>query len=95
MNPTSPYGVSKFAAHQLVSIYRDKGMYVVAGIMFNHEGTRRGTHMVTRKISRHVAGWACGDRSALELGNMEAARDWGNAADYVVAMHTMLQQRDT
>jgi GDPmannose 4,6-dehydratase len=92
MNPTSPYGVSKYAAHQLVSIYRDKGLYVVAGILFNHEGTRRGTHMVTRKISRHVAGWACGDMSVLELGNMEAARDWGNATDYVVAMHKMLQQ---
>jgi GDPmannose 4,6-dehydratase len=91
MNPTSPYGVSKYAAHQLVSIYREKGVFVVGGILFNHESERRGQHMVTRKISRHVAGWACGDRSVLELGNMEASRDWGYSKDFVQAMHKMLQ----
>lgn len=94
MNPTSPYGVSKHAAHQIAGIYRERGLYVVAGILFNHEGPRRGTHMVTRKITRHVAQWANGGKDVLELGNMEASRDWGNAADYVVAMHKMLQRVD-
>jgi GDPmannose 4,6-dehydratase len=92
MRPVSPYGTSKYAAHLLCGIYRKRGLYAVAGILFNHEGPRRGTHMVTRKITRHVARWVCGDRAPLELGNMDAARDWGNAADYVVAMHRMLQQ---
>lgn len=92
MKPTSPYGTSKYAAHLLAQIYREKGLYVVSGILFNHEGTRRGTHMVTRKITRHVAQWATGNMTELELGNLEAARDWGNAADYIVAMHLMMQQ---
>ena len=94
MNPTSPYGVSKHAAHQLAGIYREKGLFVVSGILFNHEGPRRGTHMVTRKITQHVAHWATHPDSykVLELGNMDSARDWGNAADYVCAMHKMLQK---
>jgi GDPmannose 4,6-dehydratase len=92
MKPTSPYGVSKHAAHSLCEVYRNQGLHVVSGILFNHEGPRRGMHMVTRKITRHVARWACGDMEGLELGNMKAARDWGNAADYVKAMHMMLQQ---
>ncbi len=93
MVPTSPYGVSKYAAHLLCEVYRRRGLFVTAGILFNHEGTRRGTHMVTRKISKHVAAWATGHtRIPLELGNMNARRDWGNAADYVEAMHLMMCQ---
>lgn len=90
-NPVSPYGVSKYAAHRLVSVYREKGAYVVGGILFNHESPRRGLEMVTQKIATHVAGWALGDRTPLPLGNMEARRDWGFSGDYVKAMHLMLQ----
>ena len=92
MVPVSPYGVSKHAAHQLVDVYRRKGLYVCSGILFNHESPRRGPEMVTRKISRHIAGWMVGDKSRLVLGNTAARRDWGFAGDYVEAMHLMLQQ---
>jgi len=91
MVPVSPYGVSKHAAHELVSVYREHGMFVVAGILFNHESPRRGEHMVTRKVTRQVAKWALGDAGVLELGNLEASRDWGFAGDYVKAMHAMMQ----
>jgi len=90
--PKSPYGVSKLAAHELCRVYREKGMYVVSGILFNHESPRRGPEMVTRKITRAVAGWIKGDRTKLKLGNLDSRRDWGFAGDYVKAMHLMLQQ---
>ena len=90
--PTSPYGVSKMAAHRLAEIYRARGVYSVGGILFNHESPRRGPEMVTRKITRAAAGWAAGDKTKLKLGNLEARRDWGFAGDYVKAMHAMLQQ---
>jgi len=92
LNPTSPYGVSKSSAHKLVDMYRQKGLYVVAGILFNHESPRRGHEMVTRKIAAHVAGWAAGDQTELFLGNVKSRRDWGFAGEYVKAMHLMLQQ---
>ncbi|MGA2845443.1 MAG: GDP-mannose 4,6-dehydratase [Candidatus Acidiferrales bacterium] len=91
-NPTSPYGISKMAAHKLAEAYRARGVYSVAGILFNHESPRRGPEMVTRKITRAAAGWAAGDKTKLKLGNLEARRDWGFAGDYVIAMHGMLQQ---
>jgi GDPmannose 4,6-dehydratase len=90
--PTSPYGISKMAAHRLAGIYRARGIYSVGGILFNHESPRRGPEMVTRKITRAAAGWAAGDKTKLKLGNLEARRDWGFAGDYVKAMHAMLQQ---
>jgi GDPmannose 4,6-dehydratase len=90
--PTSPYGVSKTAAHRLVDVYRARGIFAVSGILFNHESPRRGPEMVTRKITRAAAGWANGDKSKLRLGNLQARRDWGFAGDYVRAMHAMLQQ---
>ncbi len=90
--PTSPYGVSKMAAHRLVQVYRARGLFTVGGILFNHESPRRGPEMVTRKITRAAAGWASGDKTKLKLGNLQARRDWGFAADYVKAMHAMLQQ---
>jgi len=90
--PTSPYGISKMAAHKLAEIYRARGIYSVGGILFNHESPRRGPEMVTRKITRAAAGWAAGDKTKLKLGNLEARRDWGFAGDYVKAMHAMLQQ---
>ena len=89
--PTSPYGTSKMAAHRLCAVYRDRGLYVVGGILFNHESPRRGPEMVTRKITRAAAAWARGDRTKLRLGNLDARRDWGFAGDYVKAMHAMLQ----
>ncbi|MEJ2007789.1 MAG: GDP-mannose 4,6-dehydratase [Acidobacteriota bacterium] len=91
-NPTSPYGVSKMAAHRLVQVYRERGLFVVGGILFNHESPRRGPEMVTRKISRAAAAWARGDKSRLKLGNVHARRDWGFAGDYVRAIHAMLNQ---
>jgi GDPmannose 4,6-dehydratase len=93
LNPTSPYGISKMAAHRLCEVYRQRGIYVVGGILFNHESPRRGPEMVTRKITRAAAAWARGDRTKLPLGNLEARRDWGFAGDYVKAMHAMLQPR--
>ena len=90
--PASPYGTSKMAGQGLVQVYRDRGVYAVGGILFNHESPRRGPEMVTRKITQAAAQWAKGDRSKLKLGNMQARRDWGFAGDYVRAMHAMLQQ---
>lgn len=89
--PVSPYGVSKVAAHQLAHVYRDKGLFVVCGILFNHESPRRGEHMVTRKITKQVAKWVKGDKEILWLGSRNATRDWGHARDYVEAMHLMMQ----
>jgi GDPmannose 4,6-dehydratase len=91
--PRSPYGVSKLYGHWIAVNYRESyGMYAVSGILFNHEGPRRGREFVTRKISYGVARIAHGLAHELALGNLEARRDWGYAADYVRAMHLMLQQ---
>src|ERR1022692_2941727 len=90
--PTSPYGVSKTAAHRLCGVYRERGIFAVGGILFNHESPRRGPEMVTRKITLAAADWAQGKKSKLKLGNMQARRDWGFAGDYVRAMHAMLQE---
>jgi GDPmannose 4,6-dehydratase len=91
LSPTSPYGVSKTAAHHLCEVYRARGVFAVGGILFNHESPRRGPEMVTRKITMHSADWARGKKTKLKLGNMQARRDWGFAGDYVRAMHAMLQ----
>ncbi len=90
--PTSPYGISKMAAHRLCEVYRRRGIYAVSGILFNHESPRRRPEMVTRKITRAAAAWARGDRTKLKLGDLQARRDWGFAGDYVRAMHAMLQR---
>ena len=90
--PTSPYGISKMAAHRLAEAYRQRGIYAVGGILFNHESPRRGPEMVTRKITRSAAQWLIGNRAKVQLGNLQARRDWGFAGDYVVGMHLMLQQ---
>lgn len=91
--PRSPYGVSKVAGFELTRNYREAyGMFCVNGILFNHEGPRRGYEFVTRKISSTVARIKLGLASELRLGNLEARRDWGHAADYVRAMRLMLQQ---
>lgn len=91
LQPLSPYGISKMAAHRMAEVYRNRGLYVASGILFNHESPRRGPEMVTRKITRAAARWAMGDRTKLKLGNLHSRRDWGFAGDYVKAMHAMLQ----
>jgi GDPmannose 4,6-dehydratase len=90
--PRSPYGVSKLYGHWITVNYRESyGMYACSGILFNHESERRGLEFVTRKISYGVALIKHGIRRELRLGNLDAERDWGHAADYVRAMHLMLQ----
>jgi GDPmannose 4,6-dehydratase len=92
-HPRSPYGISKVAGFELTRNYREAyGMYTCNGILFNHEGPRRGFEFVTRKISRGVARIKFGLSDELRIGNLEARRDWGHAKDYVPAMHLMLQQ---
>lgn len=91
--PRSPYGVSKLYAHHSVINYREAyGMFACAGILFNHESPRRGLDFVTRKISLAVARIKCGLQESLDIGNINAYRDWGYAGDYVEAMWLMLQQ---
>lgn len=92
MKPVSPYGISKLAAHKLAEVYRAKGLYVVGGILYNHESPRRAEHMVTRKITKQVARWALGDEGTLELGNTHASRDWGHARDYMRGIYLMMKQ---
>ncbi len=92
-HPRSPYGISKVAGFELTRNYRETyDMFCVNGILFNHEGPRRGHEFVTRKISSTVARIKLGLASELRLGNLEARRDWGHAKDYVHAMYLMLQQ---
>lgn len=93
--PRSPYGVSKLYAYWSTVNYREAhDMFATNGILFNHESPRRGADFVTRKITRAAARIAEGQQDTLELGNLEAKRDWGHAMDYVRAMHLMLQQDD-
>jgi GDPmannose 4,6-dehydratase len=92
-HPRSPYGISKVASFHLTRNYREAyGMFAVNGILYNHESPRRGFEFVTRKITSHVAMIHHGLRDQLELGNLDAKRDWGHARDYVRAMHQMLCQ---
>jgi GDPmannose 4,6-dehydratase len=91
--PRSPYGVAKLFGHWMVKNYRESyGMFACSGILFNHESERRGMEFVTRKISAGVAAIASGKQDYIELGNLDARRDWGHAADYVRGMWLMLQQ---
>lgn len=92
-HPRSPYGVAKLYGHWITKNYRESyGMHASCGILFNHEGERRGPEFVTRKISIAVANIKLGKQDHLELGNMDAKRDWGYAGDYVEGMWRMLQQ---
>jgi GDPmannose 4,6-dehydratase len=92
-HPRSPYGSAKAFAHYTTVNYREAfSLYAVGGILFNHESPRRSLEFVTRKISHHAAGIKMGRLSKVELGNLDAERDWGFAGDYVRAMHSMLQQ---
>lgn len=90
--PRSPYGVSKLFAHWSTINYRESyGMFACSGILFNHESPLRGREFVTRKISDGVARIALGQLDCLTLGNIDAARDWGYAQEYVDGMWRMLQ----
>jgi GDPmannose 4,6-dehydratase len=91
--PRSPYGVAKVYGHFITVNYRESyGMFACSGILFNHEGPRRGREFVTRKVSDGVARIKLGLAKELALGNLDARRDWGFAGDYVDAMWRMLQQ---
>lgn len=91
-HPRSPYGVSKLYGYWTARNYREAyGIYAVNGILFNHESPRRGSTFVTKKITEAVARIAAGKQSELYLGNLDAARDWGYAPEYVEGMWRMLQ----
>ncbi|EKD87194.1 MAG: hypothetical protein ACD_37C00015G0001 [uncultured bacterium] len=92
-HPRSPYGVAKAYGHYITVNYRESyNMFACSGILFNHESPRRGLEFVTRKISHAVARISLGKQETVELGNLDAKRDWGFAGDYVEAMWLMLQR---
>lgn len=95
MNPVSVYGISKKASHDLCNMYRDAfNMFIVSGILFNHECERRGKTFVTQKIVQYVINYKNNiTNEPLQLGNLNAKRDWGYARDYVKAIWLMLQQK--
>jgi GDPmannose 4,6-dehydratase len=96
--PRSPYGAAKCAAHHLVKVYRDSyNLYAVQGILFNHEGVRRGEEFVTRKITKNVARIHNAKENnesflPMQLGNVDAKRDWSDAQDFVHGVWLMLNQ---
>lgn len=91
--PRSPYGVAKLYGHWITKNFRESyGMFNCSGILFNHESKRRCRDFVTRKITTSVAKVLKGEQSHIELGNIDARRDWGHAKDYVNAMYLILQQ---
>lgn len=93
-NPGSPYAVAKIFGYQIVKNYRESyGMFACSGILFNHESPLRGEEFVTRKIIKGLVEIKLNKRSFLELGNLDAKRDWGYAKDYVEAMWLMLQNK--
>jgi GDPmannose 4,6-dehydratase len=92
-HPRSPYGVAKLYGHWITRNYRESyGIHASCGILFNHEGDRRGVEFVTRKITNAVARIKLGMQDHVELGNLDSKRDWGYAGDYVEGMWRMLQQ---
>ena len=94
-HPRSPYAAAKVFAYHLTRNYRESyGIFAVNGILFNHESPRRGENFVTRKVTRAAARIKLGLDPKLRLGNLQAKRDWGYAADYVDAMWRMLQAPD-
>ena len=91
--PRSPYGVAKLYAYWIVKNYRESyGMFACNGILFNHEGCRRGHNFVTRKITLGLGKILKGETDKLVMGNLDSLRDWGSAKDYVEGMWLMLQQ---
>ena len=95
MLPSSPYGAAKLYSYHTVKIYRKAyKLFACNGILFNHESPIRGLEFVTRKVTKSVAEIFNGDRETLELGNLDAKRDWGFAKEYVEGMWRMLQQEE-
>jgi GDPmannose 4,6-dehydratase len=93
-HPRSPYGVAKLYAHWISRNYRESyGMFIACGLLFNHEGEKRGVEFVTRKISNAVARIHLGLQKELVLGDLKPMRDWGYAGDYVEGMWRMLQHK--
>jgi len=92
MNPVSPYGCAKVFSYNICRNYRNSyGMFISNGILFNHESPRRGTNFVTNKVCKEAVKIKFGLSNELKLGNLEAARDWGHAKDYVKVMWEILQ----
>jgi GDPmannose 4,6-dehydratase len=92
-HPRSPYGCAKVFGHDIVVNYRESyGLHASSGILFNHEGPRRGLEFVTRKVTNAVARIKLGLQDEVVLGNLDSKRDWGYAGDYVKGMWLMLQQ---
>jgi GDPmannose 4,6-dehydratase len=92
-HPRSPYGCAKVFGHHITVNYRESyGLYACSGILFNHEGPRRGVEFVTRKVTNAAARIKLGLQDEVVMGNLDAKRDWGYAGDYVKAMWLMLQQ---
>ena len=92
-HPRSPYGCAKVFGHDIVVNYRESyGLHASSGILFNHEGPRRGLEFVTRKVTNAAARIKLGLQDEVVLGNLDSKRDWGYAGDYVKAMWLMLQQ---
>lgn len=94
-HPRSPYGCAKVFGHDITVNYRESyGLWACSGILFNHEGPRRGVEFVTRKVTNAAARISLGLQNELVMGNLDAKRDWGYAGDYVKAMWLMLQQNE-
>ena len=92
-HPRSPYGCAKVFGHDITVNYRESyGLYACSGILFNHEGPRRGLEFVTRKVTNSAARIKLGLQQEIVMGNLDSKRDWGYAGDYVKAMWMMLQQ---
>jgi GDPmannose 4,6-dehydratase len=92
-HPRSPYGVAKVFGHYTTLNYREAyGIHASSGILFNHEGPKRGLEFVTRKVTNSVARIKLGLQDGITMGNIDSSRDWGYAGDYVEAMWMMLQQ---
>lgn len=93
MNPVSPYGCAKVFGYNIVRNYRNAyNLHLSNGILFNHESPRRGSNFVTNKVVKAAVRISLGLQDKLELGNLDAYRDWGHSKDYIKAMHLILQQ---
>ena len=93
-NPRSVYGISKLSSHSLIKNYRERfNLFACTGFTYNHESPRRGRTFVTRKVTSAVADIVHGKQDFIELGNIQAKRDWGYAPEYVQAMYLMLQNK--
>ena len=95
MNPVSPYGCAKVFGYNIVRNYRNAyKLHLSNGILFNHESPRRGSNFVTNKVVKAAVRISLGLQDKLELGNLDASRDWGHSKDYIKAMHLILQQSE-